>query len=633
MSNSTITFLAGTDPLVSVSAGDSNVQIQLRNDTATPLQFYWVDSTGHQNLFQTIQAGQSFNQISAQSQNVWLVTNGSGISFKFQPTALGIIDVTPTGPTFIPETNQMITTAQGAFSTWNGYGVVNAALSLGVADNAAALPINTRSNNLELNLIHAPAAWAAGFTGKGVVVAEIDSGVAANAEINSHVIGSYNAADGSSNAAPTPGTSYVGHGLGVSAIIAGTATPDSTGAFTTGVAPDAKLLAVNVNGPSGITDQNIAAGIQWSVDHGAKVLCIPINSSNAGVSDTITNALQYAHDHNVVSVVIGGNFSNYGPTWMATAAAKGLCIDVGNLNVTSDTPFQSSNMAGAAPLNWVMAASSGYVPNPDGGFTYYSDGGTSFAGPYVAGLAALLEQQSPNATADQIYQKIIAGAVANTAAANGTAATTGNSPPTTLTATGPNTVFTHIVTGGGFTGQHAGDLDTVVYSGVASGYSVQHVGDHYTVTDLTTHTVDTVANIDHLQFSDVSVALNTGGSAGELFRLYETVFGRAPDAGGFGYWLNAVEHGTTVANVAQTFLGTKEAASLYGGDNTTFVKELYTNMLHRTADDSGLQYWVTQLQGGASRGAELLNFSDSAENVVKFAGQMDNGITYIPFHG
>lgn len=46
--------------------------------------FVWVDQSGRNLLSQTIQPGQTFNQISAQSQNVWYVTNGADLAFKFQ---------------------------------------------------------------------------------------------------------------------------------------------------------------------------------------------------------------------------------------------------------------------------------------------------------------------------------------------------------------------------------------------------------------------------------------------------------------------------------------------------------------------------------------------------------------------
>ncbi|ATR19416.1 hypothetical protein CTJ15_03360 (plasmid) [Roseomonas sp. FDAARGOS_362] len=42
-----------------------------------------------------------------------------------------------------------------------------------------------------------------------------------------------------------------------------------------------------------------------------------------------------------------------------------------------------------------------------------------------------------------------------------------------------------------------------------------------------------------------------------------------------------------------------------------FVSNLYLNTLHRAAEPAGLDHWVAQLQGGASRSDVVLGFSES----------------------
>jgi hypothetical protein len=118
------------------------------------------------------------------------------------------------------------------------------------------------------------------------------------------------------------------------------------------------------------------------------------------------------------------------------------------------------------------------------------------------------------------------------------------------------------------------------------------------------------------------------GAAAEVARLYDTTFGRLPDAGGLTYWTHVLESGTTLTQVAQGFIASAEFQGAYGAlDNTGFVSLLYSNVLHRAPDAGGLAYWVSLLNAGMdSRAQVVVGFSESAEHIGNTAPHIDHGI-------
>jgi phage tail protein X len=88
----------------------------------------------------------------------------------------------------------------------------------------------------------------------------------------------------------------------------------------------------------------------------------------------------------------------------------------------------------------------------------------------------------------------------------------------------------------------------------------------------------------------------------QVTEIYVATFGRAPDAAGLAYWVNEVETGSlTINQVAQSFFDQPETQAKYpdGTTTTSFVLAVYTNALHRSPDQAGLNYWVAELESGS----------------------------------
>ncbi|MEN5031816.1 DUF4214 domain-containing protein [Pseudomonas sp. Ps21-P2] len=109
-----------------------------------------------------------------------------------------------------------------------------------------------------------------------------------------------------------------------------------------------------------------------------------------------------------------------------------------------------------------------------------------------------------------------------------------------------------------------------------------------------------------------------GGVATEaqINNLYTTLLGRGADAGGSDSWEALIANGGSLADVAAGIAGSTEAQAL-DQSNGTFVRDLYTNVLGRAVDDGGLDNWVSQLFNGTSRGDVAAAIVGSAEATAK----------------
>lgn len=169
--------------------------------------------------------------------------------------------------------------------------------------------------------------------------------------------------------------------------------------------------------------------------------------------------------------------------------------------------------------------------------------------------------------------------------------------------------------------------DTVLYQAASSGYQITR-GQHTTVSY--NGGADVLSNVERIQFSDKTLALDISGNAGQAYRVYQAAFDRTPDNGGLKYWLSVLDGGAGLDTVASGFLGSQEFKTLYGSapSHADYVSRLYSNVLHRTPDQDGYDYWVNLLNNGQiSNVVALVQFSESAENQLMVLGAIQDGIS------
>ncbi len=151
------------------------------------------------------------------------------------------------------------------------------------------------------------------------------------------------------------------------------------------------------------------------------------------------------------------------------------------------------------------------------------------------------------------------------------------------------------------------------------------------VVDGTSHSLN---GIERIKFADATAALDVDGVAGQVYRLYEAVFGRTPDKAGLGFWIKGVDNGQSIAQVADQFAASAEFKTLYGTDPSAeqIVTKLYANVLHRVPDQGGYDYWLPIIKNNPSLVEEVLvAFSESAENKEQVAKIIGNGFEYEPY--
>jgi hypothetical protein len=138
-------------------------------------------------------------------------------------------------------------------------------------------------------------------------------------------------------------------------------------------------------------------------------------------------------------------------------------------------------------------------------------------------------------------------------------------------------------------------------------------------------------DIDRLSFENGTLAFDWTGTAGQVYRLYHAAYDREPDPEGFGFWVNHMDRRMALNDVAAQFLTAPEYAERYGtaADNDVFLDIIYLNVLDRTPDQEGRDFWSKALSDGVNRSDIMQGFSESAEHSLKLAAEMGDGMWYV----
>ena len=145
---------------------------------------------------------------------------------------------------------------------------------------------------------------------------------------------------------------------------------------------------------------------------------------------------------------------------------------------------------------------------------------------------------------------------------------------------------------------------------------------------------DTLISIERIQLDDGFLAFDTNGNAGQMYRLYQAAFDRDPDHAGLGHWINTFDKEVfDLVGVAEEFLMSEEFQTRFGTDETLddngYLTLLYNNVLDRTPDQAGFEFWSDQQENGISRADMLRYFSESVENYANVSDEIDMGIFYL----
>ncbi|MFF8285469.1 S8 family serine peptidase [Streptomyces albus] len=243
-------------------------------------------------------------------------------------------------------------------------------------------------------LLNPSAAWRHS-TGRGVTVAVVDTGVAADGvpALAGRV------ASGEDGGSATE--DCVGHGTFVAGLIAAAR---SKGTGFAGIAPDARILAVRGTDRQGrATAEGMADGIDAAVRGGARVICVPRALPRGGPA--LTAAVRRAVQRD--ALVVAPAYAPREDDEDAPAPAAWPARLPGVLAVAALTPQGAADQTRAPRTRPDLAAPGVSVmstgPRGDG---YFTGSGAEFAAALVAGTAALVDEYRPGLSAAQLAERL-----------------------------------------------------------------------------------------------------------------------------------------------------------------------------------------------------------------------------------
>src|ERR1700691_6297354 len=323
--------------------------------------------------------------------------------------------------------------------------------------------------------VNAPQVWNSGWTGTGIGIAVIDSGIYLHPDLNvagtnkSRVVYRQSFVTGVLN-------DDYGHGTHVAGILAGNgSSSQEPGSFRllSGIAPNANLLDLRVLDENGAgSDSLTIAAIQQAVQlksaYNARVINLslgrPIYESCA--LDPLCQAVEAAWKSGIVVVAAAGNLGRNGYASITAPGNSPHAITVGCMKTMETYPRNDDLIASysskgptyidqtlkpdvVAPGNLVVSLldpgstleaqfpanvmpPSYYTASGTGPAMYFQLSGTSMATPVIAGAAAVMLQQNPSLSPDTVKARLMQTATKNF--------------PLTSTATDPVTGDTYVDT-------------------------------------------------------------------------------------------------------------------------------------------------------------------------------------------
>ncbi len=252
-----------------------------------------------------------------------------------------------------------------------------------------------------LQALKAPELWAKGFTGKGILVGHLDTGVDGKHPALKTAIGAFAEFDMLGfELTPTPAARDSGeHGTHTAATIAGR----PVGGRHVGMAPDALLAsALVIEGGNAVA--RVLGGMDWAVGQNCRILSMSLGFR--GWWEDFIPIARILRRYQVLPVWAVGN---EGPGTSRSPGNYPQALSVGAMDKDKTVAWFSSSQRFQRrrdPLVPDLIGPGVGVTSAKPGGGWQDMDGTSMATPHIAGLAALLMQARPKASVGRIERAI-----------------------------------------------------------------------------------------------------------------------------------------------------------------------------------------------------------------------------------
>ena len=244
------------------------------------------------------------------------------------------------------------------------------------------------TNAWHIKYTHIESAWSKGFTGKGVKVAIMDTGIAKHPELT---------IKGGVSFVSTEKTyeDFDGHGTHVAGIVGA----KRNGYGAVGIAPDAELYAVKVlDGNGRGTLFAVAEAMEWAIANDMDIVNLSLSSQVT--LNVLEKVVKRAIAQDIVVVAAAGNRGAPTGENISSVSYPALFNDVIAVSSIHDSGTISSFSSRGPKVEVSAPGYSVYNTHLDN--TYASMSGTSMASPVVAGLIAVLKEQYPHYTSEEL---------------------------------------------------------------------------------------------------------------------------------------------------------------------------------------------------------------------------------------
>lgn len=247
-----------------------------------------------------------------------------------------------------------------------------------------------------------PELWKRGYTGEGVLIGHLDTGVDHKHPVFSGgAIAFFAEFDLQGKRTPNKIAYDSGnHGTHTGATMVGR---PLSGRKRVGVAPGAKLASAIV-AEGGDISKRVLAGIEWAINKDVRI--VNFSQGVHGYIEDFLEPVNQLRKHNILPVFSVGNEGvgrSRSPGNYAQSLSVGAITSTGHV-----APYSSSMRMPRTdePLVPDLVAPGDNVVSAGPGGQYLQKSGSSMAAPHISGLAALLWQAAPDATAHNIEEAI-----------------------------------------------------------------------------------------------------------------------------------------------------------------------------------------------------------------------------------